>query len=222
MKVLLTGATGTIGGAILRYCLEHPAITSVVAITRRPLESESPKCSNIIIHDFKNWNKSIMDRVADADAMIWALGNHTADREVNYNYAVTFQEAMRRAMPSERSARFRFILISGALVEPDQEKSLYFLEAARKTKGLTETWCLDFSEANKSVWQTWIVKPGGVYAPGSFNSYLACLLPPPLGSIGEHQLGAFTADLVVEGTENEGRVSNGRMVARGDEILKTL
>lgn len=74
MKVLLTGATGTIGGGALRACLAHPQITTVVAFVRRALPEElssNPKLETFIVKDFSTWPDDLLDQHMDARAMIW-------------------------------------------------------------------------------------------------------------------------------------------------------
>lgn len=218
MKVLLTGATGTIGGAIFRHLDKHPSISSIVALTRRPFDPPSSKCTNIVINDFNNWESDVLASVADSDAMVWAMGTSDTNKDVNYKYIKAFQEAFCNVASVGRERRFRYVLVSGALVEPDQEKTLYFMAGARKLKGLTETWSLEFAKRNEKVWQTWIVKPGGVITDQTWRvaKLLAGIMMP---MICDEEVGAFVADLVVRGTEPEGRIFNERMVARGSELL---
>lgn len=74
MKVLITGATGTIGSEIFRHCLAHPDITSVVAITRRSLPeavSSHPKLTSVVMQDFKIWPREMLQSHSDAAGMIW-------------------------------------------------------------------------------------------------------------------------------------------------------
>jgi uncharacterized protein YbjT (DUF2867 family) len=74
MKVLITGATGTIGKAALNQALLRPEITSVVALTRRSLPSNvsaNLKLKTIIMEDFSGWAANVLDEIKDADAMIW-------------------------------------------------------------------------------------------------------------------------------------------------------
>lgn len=74
MKILFTGATGAIGSGALEQCLAHPKITSVVAFSRRELPSEvssNPKLQVVIINDFANWPKDVLESHADAAAMVW-------------------------------------------------------------------------------------------------------------------------------------------------------
>lgn len=74
MKVLITGATGTIGSGALTQCLAHPQITTVIAFTRRPLPasiSAHPKLRTVLVADFSTWKPDLLDQHMDAAAMIW-------------------------------------------------------------------------------------------------------------------------------------------------------
>ncbi|KAJ7089841.1 hypothetical protein B0H15DRAFT_800486 [Mycena belliarum] len=219
MKVLLTGATGTIGSGILRHLLLNPDITSVVTLTRRPLPPSNPKTTNIVIPDFQNWDAAILTSLSDADAMVWAMGTSDTNEDTNYNFILAFQQAFLPVLPTPRRNRFRYVLTSGLSVEPDQEKSLWFLDGARKLKGRTETWSLNFAKEHEDVWQTWIIKPGGVATAETYavtRMAIGLLIMP---TIRDDEVGAFVADLLVHGKEPEGRILNERMVARGAELL---
>ncbi len=74
MKVLITGASGSIGGEAFRQCLDHPTITKVVAFLRRPLTGELSKNSKlecIVIDNFSRWPEDVLQKHTDAVAMIW-------------------------------------------------------------------------------------------------------------------------------------------------------
>jgi nucleoside-diphosphate-sugar epimerase len=78
MKVLVTGGTGTIGKHALLHALLRPEITSVVAISRRDLPtntSNNSKLKVIILKDFNDWSQDILEEIKDADAMIWLEPN---------------------------------------------------------------------------------------------------------------------------------------------------
>ncbi|KAK7227262.1 hypothetical protein V2G26_015265 [Clonostachys chloroleuca] len=64
VKVLLTGATGTIGGAVLEQCLAHPDISTVVAFTRRNMPEKftsDPKLHVEIMKDFSVWLEELLN-----------------------------------------------------------------------------------------------------------------------------------------------------------------
>lgn len=71
MKVFVTGSTGRVGGCVLERCLAHPQITSVVALTRRPLDIKHPKLNNIIHKNFLEYDDAVIDQLRGAEACIW-------------------------------------------------------------------------------------------------------------------------------------------------------
>lgn len=74
MKILLTGASGSVGGEVLAHCLNHPQISSVVAFVRRDLPQELSshrKLESVVMKDFSVWPEEILKSHTDAVAMIW-------------------------------------------------------------------------------------------------------------------------------------------------------
>jgi FlaA1/EpsC-like NDP-sugar epimerase len=79
MKVLITGVTGGIGRCALDQCLKHKQITSIVALVRRELpldfisatDANREKFDSIVVKDFNSWPIEVLERINDADAMIW-------------------------------------------------------------------------------------------------------------------------------------------------------
>lgn len=73
MKVLLFGSTGFIGNEVLNRCLKTPAITSIIALSRRPLPEEvaNPKLTVVIVENFKVYPDSVLEELKSADACIW-------------------------------------------------------------------------------------------------------------------------------------------------------
>ena len=85
MKVILTGSTGFIGGEVLLQALAHPAITSVVALTRRELSGEElvkatggtpggggeKKLEVVLIKDFMNYGDEVLRKCEGAGGVIW-------------------------------------------------------------------------------------------------------------------------------------------------------
>lgn len=221
MKILITGATGTIGGAILsQQFLSHPSITSIIALSRRPLKRSSPKLQTIIVKDLETWDDELLSQIIEADAMVWCVGTNDAHPD-NLRLPQTFQETFLRARTKAGiSKRFRYIQTSGALVEPDQSKNLWFMSDARKFKGIIETKFLDFAEENKAVWQTYIIKPGGPLE-GKWWDWIAKAVLGDRMAIKTDELAAFVANLVVTSEEKEARISNRRMVEVGQMLLES-
>jgi nucleoside-diphosphate-sugar epimerase len=74
MKVILVGASGFIGSAVLRRCLQLPEVTAVVVLARRPLAGVSdPKLTTLVHADFAVYPAELLKAHADAGACIWCV-----------------------------------------------------------------------------------------------------------------------------------------------------
>ena len=73
MIILLFGATGAAGGAVLRGCLASNDVTEVRAVTRRPLKITDPKLKVVLHDDYLDFTK-IADAFAGVDACLYCLG----------------------------------------------------------------------------------------------------------------------------------------------------
>jgi uncharacterized protein YbjT (DUF2867 family) len=74
MKLILTGTTGFIGQEVLTQALAHPSITSIIALTRKPIPAtftSHPKVKNVLIDDFETYTPSVLEQLKGADACIW-------------------------------------------------------------------------------------------------------------------------------------------------------
>lgn len=74
MKVIILGSTGFIGKKVLHHCLKNPAITSLLALSRRGLPEEAaanPKLTVVIIEQFNSYPEPVLEQLKGADACIW-------------------------------------------------------------------------------------------------------------------------------------------------------
>lgn len=102
IRLLLLGATGLVGNHVLRQALASPAVSDIIAPTRRPLAQRNfnlKKLSNPQI-DFDNVDPCA--REWEVDAVICALGttiakagSRDAFRQVDYEYPLKFARLAR-------------------------------------------------------------------------------------------------------------------------------
>ncbi len=139
MKIILTGATGFIGSEVLRQCLRSLSTTSVIALSRRQLPEDvigNPKLKVVIMNDFKSYPDTLLQDLAGTEACIRSLGipQGTRESEVEYPMAAINAFVASLAPQLKHGERFRFVYVSGALAERDQEKKLWIARGPRRFK----------------------------------------------------------------------------------------
>ena len=73
MHIILTGATGTVGGSALRQCLASPSVTQLSILSRRPFtlpvsEDLNVNKAEIIIHtDYYSYSSELLDKLRGAE-----------------------------------------------------------------------------------------------------------------------------------------------------------
>ncbi|KAK3644009.1 hypothetical protein LTR56_009861 [Elasticomyces elasticus] len=174
MKIILTGATGWVGGGILAACLSSPSITHIIAISRRPLSIVDSKLTVILHDDYTHYPDNVLAQLQGAKACIYSLGTNVPIKPAELNRKINLEFALATAtLFAERFAwrpggedattAFRFVYLSGALVEKDQSRSLWFLAGNRKMRGELENELLKLADANLAKgFEVVIARPGFV------------------------------------------------------------
>jgi len=114
MTLLVFGATGVVGRAVVDEAVQDARFDPVIAVTRRPVIRNGPRLQSLIHDDFAN-----LDVLAGAlngiDACVYALGmawpratSEQQYREVTRDYAVAAARVLQAANP-----RARFCFVSG-------------------------------------------------------------------------------------------------------------
>jgi uncharacterized protein YbjT (DUF2867 family) len=134
MNVILFGATGMVGQAVLRECLIDPEITNVLVISRSPLATQDPKLRSIIHNDLANL-APIQDQLKNLDACFYCIGVTSAGlaepeyRRVTYNFTIAAAQALLPQNPN-----LTFLFISGAGADSTEKGSTMWA----RVKGATE------------------------------------------------------------------------------------
>ena len=79
MKLIVTGGTGLLGTEVILQCVKNPKVTSIIALSRRPVPvpenagdgADTSKLKSIILKDFTKYPDDVKAQLADADACIW-------------------------------------------------------------------------------------------------------------------------------------------------------
>lgn len=157
MHLVLTGATGLVGSAVLDAMLHTQGITKISILSRRPVPqaeaSQDPRINVIIHKDFMRYDASVLEQLRDASGCVWALGisqtQVTADEYVAITKDYTLAAArafaeIPRGTPDDAvttttgktNAPFRFVYVSGegATQNPGRFSAIF-----ARVKGETET-----------------------------------------------------------------------------------
>ncbi|KAK3324591.1 hypothetical protein B0T19DRAFT_233222 [Cercophora scortea] len=218
MKIILTGATGRAGTEVLKHCIQHPSITSIIVLTRRPLplsptspSNPTSKVQTILAtnNDYLTYDTpEILQATAGAEACIWALGDPWADpttaRTISFDYplaaARVFSQRYNKNTVDGGKKKFHFVYLSGGAVERDQSKKLWFLQEERKVRGQAELALLDLAkEHNAQRLAVYILKPGMFLRDRLVDSLVAKLVP----SVRVDVLAKVLVETAVRGAEED-------------------
>ena len=73
MNVILFGASGMVGGGVLRECLGDPQVESVLAVGRRSCDVTHPKLRELLLSDLYKLD-SVTDDLRGYEACFFCLG----------------------------------------------------------------------------------------------------------------------------------------------------
>ena len=74
MKIIVAGATGYVGKAVVAECIANPAIESVNALSRRPIDaklSENDKVHEVSLKSLEEYPEVVLEQLAGVEACIW-------------------------------------------------------------------------------------------------------------------------------------------------------
>ena len=134
MNVLMTGATGMIGGLVLQLCLESPRVSQVTSLLRRKSDVAHAKLNEIIVADFQALDET-EPWLRNLDAVFYCQGVYTGkvDRETFRQITVDYPDALADAVVKNSPAA-RFCLLGGAGADRSERSRIAFA----RDKGIIE------------------------------------------------------------------------------------
>ena len=125
--LIVTGATGSAGAAVLHYALNSPSISRVSVLSRRPvkLAENNPK-ANVIIHkDFEQYPQDVLDQLRDATGCVWAQGISSAGmNEADYTkITVDYPTEAAKAFAT-LGDKMNFVYMSGEGAKTSEKSSM--------------------------------------------------------------------------------------------------
>lgn len=116
LKILITGATGMLGGGVLRECLDNDDVSSVVSLSRSSVNISSPKLMEILLPDFSDLS-SVEDKLSGFDACFYCLGTTSNGmseqdyRKITLDLTLVFAQKILKLNPE---GTFTFVSAEGS------------------------------------------------------------------------------------------------------------
>ncbi|WP_158753766.1 NAD-dependent epimerase/dehydratase family protein [Dyella sp. S184] len=146
MRVVVVGATGMVGGYVLRYALDHPDVSHVTSIARGKIGIKHPKLEEVVHQNFADCSE-LAPVLSDQDAAIFCLGAYTGAvsdtelRAITVEYTIEFAHVL-----SENSPNAAFTFLSGSGADPSGRSRIPFArykgqaESALRVAGFPTTY----------------------------------------------------------------------------------
>jgi uncharacterized protein YbjT (DUF2867 family) len=134
MRVIIFGATGMVGQAVLRECLLDARVEAVLLVGRSRVETTDQKVSQIVHNDFLDFS-SIGPELAGYDACFFCVGvSATGMTEPAYRRVTYFITMAAARELAAQNPTMRFLYISGAGTDSTEHGRLMWA----RVKGETE------------------------------------------------------------------------------------
>lgn len=134
VKVLITGASGMIGGLLLERCSRDERVSEVISLVRRPSAKTLPKVKELVVADFMNY-ESCRPFLNDISIVFYCLGVYTGAvppaefRRITVDFPLTLAKLLKETSPT-----LRFCLLSGQGADRSGKSNLMFA----RDKGVIE------------------------------------------------------------------------------------
>ncbi|KAK4554167.1 hypothetical protein LTR86_008694 [Recurvomyces mirabilis] len=164
--IILTGATGQAGSAILSYALNSPAIARISVLGRRPpkLAENQPK-ANIITHsDFEHYPQEILDQLRGATGCIWAQGISSRGMKEDEYTKITLDYPVAAAKAfAGLGENVKFVYMSGEGADINEKASMMF----GRIKGRAERTLLGMQKELPSL-KVYAIRPAVINPQGQY------------------------------------------------------
>lgn len=215
-KVIITGATGMIGGLILQKCLKSSKIGDIISVVRRSSGVQHPKLKEIILTDFNDYS-TVEKELKEAHTAYFCLGVYTGQlpddqfKVITVDYAKAFADAVKKANPN-----INFSFLSGAGADLKEKSRMSFA----KYKGMAENHLLQSNFKALNIFRPGYIYPVEKRKEPNFSYRLFRFLYPALKAVMASS--SITSEELAEAMFQSGIQSNNFGILENKQIKDTL
>jgi nucleoside-diphosphate-sugar epimerase len=144
MKVIITGTTGMVGEGVLLECLNHPEITEVLSVSRKPTGIEHTKLKEYIVDDFLSLEGND-EKLKGYDACFFCAGVSSVGMKEDEYRRLTYDTTMNFAKAVNPNPQMSFVYVSGGGTDSTEKGRMMWARIKGKTEN--DLMKLPFSQA---------------------------------------------------------------------------
>jgi uncharacterized protein YbjT (DUF2867 family) len=154
MRILFAGASGMVGGELLRHCLEHEQIQEVVSLVRKPGVVSHPRLREVVVPDFYDLS-SQAPVFQGIDLCFYCIGVYVGQvpaaefRKITEEGSRVFIEALFAG-----SSGCRVVYLSGMGADSTETSRMLFPSSKGKAENLF---------LKRGFRSAYVVRPGYIY-----------------------------------------------------------
>lgn len=174
-KVMITGASGMVGEAVMIECLENEAVETVLLINRSALDRQHPKLKEVLHQDWSEF-ESIREQLAGYDACFHCMGvssigmNEADYTKYTYDYTHALVESLYRLTPE-----MTFNYVSGTGTDRTEAGNTMWA----RVKGRTENMVFDRGFGDAYAFRPGMILPEkGIQSKTSWLNTLLLITRP--------------------------------------------
>ncbi|SMR43630.1 unnamed protein product [Zymoseptoria tritici ST99CH_3D1] len=166
--IIVTGATGTSGSAVLVHALASPAVQRITILSRRPvaLAASQPKAKVIIHKDYAQYPPELLAQLGGATACIWAQGISSRGMQEKEYSEITVDYPLAAAKTfAGLGEKMNFVHVSGEGANMSGTGPFMF----GRVKGRAETALLEEQKSSHSL-RVYNVRPATIAPQGKYTA----------------------------------------------------
>ncbi len=127
-KIILTGATGMVGGHLLDICLASEQVTEVISIGRKRTEKQHAKLQEVLVPDLLTYSPND-SKLENVDVAFFCIGVYTGAvardvfRKITVDMPVSFAKTLYQYAPNAK-----FCLLSGSGADRSEQSRMIFAQ----------------------------------------------------------------------------------------------
>ncbi|PMD25550.1 hypothetical protein NA56DRAFT_593677 [Hyaloscypha hepaticicola] len=192
MHLVLTGATGLVGSAVLHQMLVSPTVSKISILSRRPVtQAEGQPKAHVIIHkNYAEYPSQLLEQLKDVDGVVWAQGISSTQvskpeyETITNTYPLAFAKALAKTT-APKPLNFIYVSGEGATTTPS-----FLTQHWARIKGMTEASLLSLSkESEYSNLRPISLRPAGV--DPMYHEEVKAYIPQRTGLMGAFEKAAL-------------------------------